>query len=134
MKRIFVMLIVVFFMILTSIVSAGPLDKGFKFTGLWQGVDPLDGSEVLRSIVKNDAGTFDIIGSETYFTGCDGGRGKVTATAELEAGILVSNDLILECYDLPVYDPVPMNYIPDRSNDTLTEMTVPPVILHRISK
>jgi len=129
----------IFSIISASNVNAGELLKGFHFIGFWQGVDPYDGSEVLRSIVKNDEGTFDIIGSENYTSGCNGERGKITATGVLEAGVLTSIDFTLTCYNGPGPFIAPVEYVPDRFNRTLLEVyqgeaEFLPVILHRISK
>ena len=136
MKRLLIMFIMIFSIIFASNVNAG--DRGFYFTGFWQGVDH-DGSEVLRSIVKNDEGTFDIIGSENYTSGCNGERGKITATGVLEAGVLTSINFTLTCYN--GYGPfsAQVEYVPDRFNRTLLEVyhgagEFLPVILHRISK
>jgi hypothetical protein len=113
------------------------LKKNFDFAGLWQGVDHTDGSEVLRSIIKNNDGTFNIVGSETYFSGCNGGRGIITATAVLENGVLTSDDFTLECYDSATYV-VDAVFVPDLENSTINESYEGdpffPVILHRISK
>jgi hypothetical protein len=137
MKRLLIMSVVVFSIILAWNVNAGPLVKGFYFIGLWQGIDPNDGSEVLRSITKNNDGTFNIIGSETFFHGCDGGRGIATGTGVLEDDVLISEDFTLECYDVGTY-PGEIQYVPDRLNRTLEEHDMSgifePSILHRINK
>ena len=140
MKRLLIMFIIVFSIIFASSVNAGGLFKGLYFIGLWQGTDPFDGSEVLRSITKNSDGSFDIIGSEPYTSGCDGERGKITATGVLEAGVIVSSDFTLTCYNgLGPFTGSVLEYAPDRFNRTLLEVyqgeaEFPPVILHRISK
>ena len=143
MKRLLIMFIIVFSIIFASNVNAGGLFKGFYFIGLWQGTDPADGSEVLRSITKNSDGGFDIIGSEPYTGGCNGERGKITATGVLEAGVIVSEDFTLTCYNPPPtpgpFTDMQVEYVPDRFNRTLLEVYqggagFPPVILHRISK
>jgi hypothetical protein len=142
MKRLLIMFIIAFSLIFASNVNAGQLFKGFYFIGLWQGTDPYDGSEVLRSITKNRAGGFDIIGSEPYTGGCIGERGKITATGVLDDGVIVSDDFTLTCYN-PAPTPGPftasVEYVPDRFNGTLLEVyqgeaEFGPVILHRISK
>lgn len=105
------------------------------FIGLWQGVDPLDGSEALRSIIKNKDGTFKITGSESFFSGCGSDRGIVEATGYVKRYVLRTEDATLTCFeDNTVFD-IELKYVPDRKNGTLVEVTgggFPPVVLHRI--
>jgi hypothetical protein len=137
MKRVIAMLIVALTLVLPSILNADPLDGDFKFAGLWQGVDPTDGSEALRSIIRNRDGTYEVIGSETYFSGCNGGRGIVTANGLNKDGILTLDKFTLECYggDKFVGN---AQFTPDKESGIIKESyeggTFSPVILHRISK
>ena len=134
MKSKLMMLIVVFSIILASNVNAG--SHGRYFTGLWQGIDPNDGSESLRSIVKNDEGTFDIIGTESYFSACNGPSGVVIGTGELEDGDILCT-ITIECIGGPTFEDIEQRYVPDRLNKTLLEVSTsgyPTIILHRISR
>ena len=109
---------------------------------MWQGVDPVDGSEVLRSIIKNKDHTFSLIGTETHFVGCN--RGKVEGTGGMENGIIVFDTYRLVCFgedysssDDDISYPLDVKIIPDRLNRTITEdygPDWPAVVLHRISK
>ena len=135
MKRILLILIVVFSIILVSNVNADPPLQGSYFIGLWQGIDPNDGSESLRSIVKNDEGTFDIIGTETYFSACGGYPGVIEGTGELEDGVILCT-FNIRCLGGSTFTGS-QEYVPDRRNNTLLEVSdsgYPTIILHRISR
>jgi hypothetical protein len=41
------------------------------FQGYWMGVDPLDGGDSRRSLVRQQSGTFALAGRDTFFTLCD---------------------------------------------------------------
>lgn len=122
----------------TPLAGAKMVKQGTGFIGLWQGVDPLDGSEVFRSITLDENGNFNIIGSETYFSGCGSDRGIVEATGYLENGVLKTSVYTLTCYEIDKTISVDAEYVRDKENGTLTEVIggdfpPPPVILHRIS-
>ena len=109
--------------------------RGLSMVWLWQGVDPLDGSEALRSITMGQDGDFNIVGSESYFSGCGSDRGIVEATGRLEQGVLVTRDFTLTCFEINKVLFVEVSYVPDRRNGTLVEVIgggFPPVVLHRI--
>ena len=145
MRRLFIISIVVFSIILASTVQAGGLFPKLYFVGLWQGVDNNDGSEAQRSITLNRDGTFNIIGQEPYTSGCKGERGMVTGTGVLEDGVIFSDDFTLTCFvvieppDPPGPFTVQTEYIPDKLNGTLIEQTIcktcdfEPTIFHKIS-
>jgi hypothetical protein len=141
MNRLLIIFLIIFSIIFASNVNAGELSKGFYFIGLWQGIDPADGSEAQRSITLNRDGSFNIIGYETYFIGCEGGRGLITATGVLEGGVIFSDDFTLTCFgDNPPgpFTDIEVKYIPDKLNRTLKESFInssfEPEILHKISK
>ena len=136
MKIKFAVIILIFSICFTPLADAKMVNKGAGFIGLWQGVDPLDGSEVLRSITLDENGNFNIIGSETYFSGCGSDRGIVEATGYLDNGVLITEGYTLKCYESRKTIPVDVEYVRDKENGTLTEVIggdFPPVILHRIS-
>jgi len=140
MRRIFTVSIIVLSMLLASTVQAGGLFQKLYFIGLWEGIDGNDGSEAQRSITLNSDGTFSIIGQEPITSGCDGERGYVTGTGELQGGVIVSYDFYLFCYNnLGPYGPMHATYIADKLNGTLIEdfpdaESFEPMIMHKISK
>lgn len=144
MKHVIIMLFVVLSIILGSSANADSFDRGFRFIGLWQGVDPDDGSEVQRSITLNHDGDFSILGYESYYTGCVGRRGVVTATGTFTRGKLVAEDFTLSCFprNEEDYPPgpfsVPVEYTYNLLNGTLLETYLNgdfiPEILHKISR
>lgn len=132
------------FLILIAIIAVpfATADSGKRhnkkfFIGLWQGIDPLDGSEALRSITIDEDGKFQIIGYESYYNGCGSDRGIVKATGNLDNGVLVTDYFSLECYESGIiYDGIFVEYIRDKKNGTLIESIgggFPPVILHRVN-
>ena len=111
--------------------------RGMYFVGLWQGIDPLDGSEVLRSITIDDYWKFQIKGTETYFKSCKSDRGIVEATGFIYNSVLITEDFTLKCLEDGKNFFIDVEYVPDRKNGTLVEVIggdFPPVILHRIDK
>ena len=138
MRRLFIISIVVFSIILASTVQAGGLFPKLYFVGLWQGVDINDGSEAQRSITLNSDGTFNIIGQEPYTSGCEGERGMVTATGVLEGGVIITDNFMLICFnDNGPFGPGEATYTPDKLNGTLIEgfpdSIFSPMSLHKIS-
>jgi hypothetical protein len=138
MRRLFIISIVVFSIILSSTVQAGGLFQKLYFVGLWQGVDISDGSEAQRSITLNSDGTFNIIGQEPYTSGCNGERGMVTATGVLEGGVIITDDFMLICFNgYGPFGPFDATYTPDKRNGTLKEgfpdSISSPTSLHKIS-
>ena len=143
MKRFFVTVVVVGLMAAlhttcTSTNSADEEENRF-FIGLWEGIDPVDGSNVRVSISNIDRdGVFEIVWSETFFTLCDGEPGVVTGTGTVgEDGILRGNE-VLTCLTTGetlnsegVYEPVKKDEI--LVNISPTNPELPPIILHQVS-
>ena len=139
MRRLFIISIVVFSIILASTVQAGGLFQKLYFIGLWEGIDDFDGSEAQRSITLNRDGTFNIIGQEPYTSGCKGERGMVEATGMLKGGVIFSYDFTLTCFDgYGQFENNEATYTPDKLNGTLIEgypnSGFDPMVLHKISK
>jgi hypothetical protein len=138
MRRLFIISIVVFSIILASSVQAGGIFQKLHFVGLWEGIDNNDGSEAQRAITLNRDGTFNIIGQEPYTSGCMGERGMVTGTGVFEGGVIISEDFTLFCFNGfgPYTDRA--TYTPDKLNGTLIEdfpdSNFGPTSLHKISK
>ncbi len=155
MKRFLIAFVLVLSLMFVSNVNASFLNNGSHFIdlsgsyfiGLWQGVDPADGSEVLFSIFKNDDGTFSILGHESSFYVCNNtDKGVVTGTGQIEHGVLVITDMELQC--LPVAGGgtggttyhYSVEYVPDKKNQILIYKEIDgssefsTIILYRISK
>jgi hypothetical protein len=136
MKKIkFTVIFILLSIIFVPFVGADFHQRGMYFVGLWQGVDPLDGSEVLRSITIDDYWKFQIKGTETYFSGCKSDRGIVEATGFIYNGVLITEEFTLKCFEDGKILFIDVEYVPDRKNGTLVEVIrgdFPPVILHRI--
>ena len=128
-------------LILSSVVRAH--SKAGLFTGLWEGVDPQDGSGVQSSISDIDQdGVFEIILRDTFFTFCkdvgaNGEFGIVMSTGTIgEDGILRSEGTLTcdngqEIMIGPAYKPVKKGAILVLTPD---DPGTPPIILHRVSQ
>jgi hypothetical protein len=74
MRRNVTLAIVVFLGLLLAVrLWAQPPGKNTSriFQGYWMGVDPLDGGDSRRGLVKQHNGTFALAGRDTFFTLCD---------------------------------------------------------------
>ncbi len=114
--------------------------RKIPFIGLWEGIDPDDGANQLRSITLDENGTYSLTGSSTYFSLCNGTRGVLIGTGEIQGRLLELNGK-LTCFNSPpsVYESK-ANYELDWKNNTLIERADireknnrPPIILHLIS-
>lgn len=64
-------------------------DKDAGFTGLWQGVDNVDGSLRTLSFADLDGdGVWEVRGHDTYWTLCDGPGGLEVTTGKIQDGVL----------------------------------------------
>ena len=141
MKRLIAISLVVFSLILVSTAQADVLFKRY-FVGLWEGIDPNDGSESQRSITLNTDGTFNITGQEPYTFGCKGERGFVKATGQLVNGVIISEDFKLFCFNGELSNgskELRVEYKPNPLNGTLRESYPDiddfiPGTFHKISK
>jgi len=126
------------------VAQAGNTSRGStarQFVGYRMGIDPLDGGDSRRSIVRGSGRKFALIGRDTVFTLCDGtDRAIVTFSDGTAAGsALVSGNFVIRCTNngstirLKVrYDVLSRNII----RETLTTQSGDPVdkiIFHRVS-
>ena len=65
--------------LLTQVTSAKYLGNP-SFLGVWESVDPEDGSGQTMLISGGENGVFSLYVRETYWTACDGRRGILTGT------------------------------------------------------
>jgi hypothetical protein len=137
MKRVTAILIAAICIMLSISAHAEQSNKKY-FVGLWRGIDFYDGSEILISITTVNSGEYNIIWTEPYFGGCNGGRGVAYGSGMLEDGAIYSDDLILTCF--PGTDIVisSTKFVPDKSNGTLLVEIVNSqfisTIMHKISE
>lgn len=112
--------------------------KVIPIVGLWEGIDFDDGASHLRSIRRNEDGTFSVSGNATYFMLCGGtDRGLINGTGVVENGVLKTK-VSLTCFNNGrIIQGLESNYVLDRKNGTLTEQRLfgvtPPLIFHLIS-
>jgi len=91
--------------------AAGGGGSGKRFLGLWQGIDPLDGSSQTVEISRGADGGFSLLWAESYWTVCDGRRAVLEGTGGAVARD--RNTLVFEmqvtCFDpesVPVRDTI----------------------------
>ena len=110
-------------------------EREIPIVGLWEGIDPDDGGNHLRSITRNENGTFSLIGRSTYFTLCGGtDHAVITGTGVVENGVFKVNETLTCFNNGRIVGDLDANYVPDRKNGVLTEIRNwndrPPIIFH----
>lgn len=76
--------------------------KASPFEGYWMGVDPVDGGDARRSLVRQADGTFAMAARDTFFSLCDNtdhGFGSFDDGTLIGRDVLQSNNLTLECFN-----------------------------------
>ena len=74
-------------------------EREISIVGLWEGIDPDDGANQLRSITRNENGTFSLTGSSTYLSLCGGtDRAVIIGTEVVENGVLKAKSA-LTCFN-----------------------------------
>ena len=79
-----------------------PGKSGPSFQGYWMGVDPVDGGDSRRSLVRQPDGRFALAARDSYFTLCDG---TDRAFASFDDGVLTAPDrmqsdaLTIQCFN-----------------------------------
>ncbi|WP_027158289.1 DUF2147 domain-containing protein [Methylobacter luteus] len=137
MKNIIVMAVALF-MLAASIISRAQAGDASNFVGLWETIDPDDGSHQVLSITHNGDGAFKLLIYDTYFNSCNGGRGLVQGTGKVSAeGTLKSDDFTITCFENE--DTETASVIFSRNSDgTLTRTSTasffPLKIYHQTSK
>jgi len=84
---------------LAAPVPPGKAPRGFQ--GYWMGIDPVDGGDARRSLVRLPNGRFAMAARDSALTLCDGtDRGLGTFDdGLLTGGVLISNNLTLRCFN-----------------------------------
>ena len=109
------------------------------FLGLWEGIDPLDGSTVLVSFTNLDKDdTIELAWTESLFSLCDGGPGLNTGIGTVgEDGILLADEMFT-CFNTEetfegsgAYEPVKEDGIIIATSPANPEL--PAIVLHKVS-
>jgi hypothetical protein len=113
------------------------------FQGYWMGVDPLDGGDSRRSLVKQQDGTFAMAGRDSFLTLCDNtDRGFIS----FDDGVVVgrgemrTNNLNITCFNTGDVVRLKASYILI-DDSVMTEVTtaqdgtpVDTIIFHKVSE
>ena len=84
--------------VLTQFASA--TEKGNRlFLGIWEGIDPTDGSAQQILISGGDNGVFKLLWYETFWSICEGKRGVTNGTGELADKDTLVVDIVISCFD-----------------------------------
>ncbi|WP_027158290.1 hypothetical protein [Methylobacter luteus] len=142
------MLIMAVALLMLSAATTSPADSentngsepgnGNSFIGLWEAVDPRDGSHLILSITSNDDGTVKLLVYDTFWTLCNGDRGIAQGTSEVSAEqSLKSDDYAITCFETGDTTVVPIA-LTRNSDGTLARVgpapLTPLIIYHRTSK
>lgn len=131
-------------LLLALVASAAAADERSVFSvrafvGLWEGIDPVDGGDVLHSITCFRDGTCQLVVADRVVTLCGGGSGVLGGTGALEGDELVFPDVVLTCADGRTLD-LEIRYERDQRNRTLLAMAVVggtpfrSIVLHKVSR
>lgn len=99
MKKLLTMAVTLI-MLAVSMICRAQTGDASNFVGLWETIDPDDGSHQILSITDNGDGAFKLLIYDTYFNSCNGGRGLVQGTGKVSAeGTLKSDDFTITCFE-----------------------------------
>jgi hypothetical protein len=110
-----------------------------SFVGLWEGIDPVDGGDSLRSITCSVDQSCTLAVTDSVITLCGGGPAFARGTGGLEGDELVFPEVVLACPDGTEVE-LAISYERDPLNRTLVETavvgdgTLPTIIFHKISR
>jgi hypothetical protein len=112
-----------------------------SFIGLWEGIDPVDGSDSLRSITCSLDLSCEFAATDSVITLCGGGSGFAGGTGGFEGDELVFPDAVLTCPDGASVN-LAIRYEHALLNRTLVETTVvldtdttlPNITFHKVSR
>ena len=110
-----------------------------SFIGLWEGIDPVDGGDSLRSITCSLDRSCALAVTDSVITLFGGGPAFASGTGGLEGDELVFPEVVLACPDGTEVD-LAVRYERDPLNRTLVETavvgdrTLPNIIFHKISR
>lgn len=112
------------------------------FIGLWEGIDPPDGSLTQRSITCNHEGACEVLGSDSFWSFCGNDRGVLRGEGIRDGRDLRVSDFTLTCFDENGNSDrsitVDTVFVVDRRNRTLLEkhldVPIPTIVFHRKSR
>jgi hypothetical protein len=111
-----------------------------SFIGLWEGIDPVDGGDSLRSITCFLDQSCELAATDSVITLCGGGAAFARGKGGFEGNALVFPDTVLTCPDGREVD-LSIRFERDPFNRTLVETTVvggertlPNIVFHKISR
>jgi hypothetical protein len=112
------------------------------FVGLWEGIDPVDGGDSLRSITCHRDRSCELGATDSVITLCGGGSAFASGTGGVEDGELVFAEVVLTCPNDGATVNLSIRYARDPLNRTLVETTVvvdddrtlPNIVFHKISR
>jgi hypothetical protein len=116
--------------------SSVKADGERSFVGLWEGIDPVDGGDSLRSIICFEDQTCNLAVTDSVITLCGGGSGFASGTGGLEGDELVFPDVLLTCPNGEEAHLV-VSYERDELNRTTAVVgvtTLPNIIFHKVSR
>ena len=102
MRRSLVVLTAVLLVAVAVRVWAQPSKQATGFQGYWMGVDPVDGGDARRSLVRQADGTYALAAHDSVLTLCDGtehGFGSFSNGEVVDKNVMRSNSLLLECFN-----------------------------------
>ena len=76
--------------------------KNAGFQGYWMGVDPTDGGDARRSIIRLETGNFALAARDTVFHLCDGtehGFGSFDDGVIVSKNVMRSDALMIQCFN-----------------------------------
>jgi hypothetical protein len=110
-----------------------------SFVGLWEGIDPVDGGDSLRSITCSMDRSCALAVTDSVISLCGGGPAFAGGTGGLEGDELVFPEVVLVCPD-GTEVALAVSYERDPLNRTLVETavvgdrTLPNITFHKISR
>ena len=111
--------------------------KVSPFSGLWEGIDPGDGSLTQRQITCTQDGSCLVLGADSLFSFCETNQGILRGQGTIEGEVLKVPDFTLTCIQDDKEVSVDTTFSLNSSHQTLLEKTVEPSIspitFHKIS-
>jgi hypothetical protein len=113
------------------------------FQGYWMGVDPLDGGDSRRSLVRQQNGTYALAGRDSFLTLCDNtDRGLITFDdgVVVGRGVMRTDNLKITCFNTGDVVLLKASYVLI-DDSVMTEVTtaqdgtpVDTIIFHKVSQ